>query len=66
MKKFTEGQTFTQPHDKMIPIMFTGKTKTTTGMGDTIQWFQFTEIITKKNKNWCKGETFWSQGSNFY
>lgn len=64
---YEKGKTYFIYTDTRVPIRFTGKTKTRFEVfaGETITYYGFREVITKDNKNWCKGEMFWSCSKKF-
>lgn len=63
MKTFIENKIYSQVHDKKIPVRYMGREKIKVIDAENVQLFQFQEVITKQNKNWCNGDTFWTRGN---
>jgi len=55
---FQRGKIYLDINDRRIPLQFTGKSQY---IGNTVdpRWiYEFKEVITPDNKNWCKGDTY--------
>ena len=63
--KFQKGIIYIQGHDPKIPVFFTGRSKVVFKDYENVRFYEFCEVITPENQNWCKGEHFWGTGTGY-